>query len=138
MEHINKDVTLDELNMLSKVDNFIFLQKDVNNQIFKDIKYIVIRKIPLIFLMLLIITLVLIFYTSVSKYGDNSKYNIDIADKLCYLFMGLTVVVANVYLLSLRTEYKHKMNTMFKYKKEIDDYNTIKINEALYAQKNNI
>jgi hypothetical protein len=138
MEHINKDVTLDELNMLSKVDNFIFLQKDVNNQIFKDIKYIVIRKIPLIFLMLLIITLVLIFYTSVSKYDDNSKYNIDIADKLCYLFMGLTVVVANVYLLSLRTEYKYKMNTMFKYKKEIDDYNTIKINEALYNQKNNI
>lgn len=136
MEHINKDVSLEELNMLSKVDNFIFLQKDVNDQIFSNIKYIVIRKIPLIFLIMLIITLFLIYYTSVNKYNNDN--NIAMTDKFCYLFMGLTIVIANVYLLSLRTEYKHKMNTMYKYKKEIDDYNTIKINEALYAQKNNI
>lgn len=138
MEQENKDVSFEEFNMLSKVNKFIFLQKDVSNQIFKDIKYIAIRKIPLIFFIILIITLFLIYYTSVSEYNTYSQYYINIADKLCYLFMGLTVVIANVYLLSLRSEYKHKMNTMFKYKKEIDDYNTLKINEVLYNQRNNI
>lgn len=138
MEQANKDVSFEEFNMLNKVDNFKFLQKDVHNQVFKKIKYIAIRKIPLIFLIILIITLFLIYCTSISEYNTNSKYYIDIADKLCYLFIGLTVVIANVYLLSLRSEYKHKMNTMFKYKKEIDDYNTFKINEALYNQQYNI
>lgn len=138
MEQENKDVSFEEFNMLSKVNKFIFLQKDVSNQIFKDIKYIAIRKIPLIFFIILIITLFLIYYTSVSEYNTYSQYYINISDKLCYLFMGLTVVIANVYLLSLRSEYKHKMNTMFKYKKEIDDYNTLKINEVLYNQRNNI
>lgn len=138
MEQENKDVSFEEFNMLNKVDNFKFLQKDVSNQVFKKIKYIAIRKIPLIFLIMLIITLFLIYYTSISEYDTYSKYYINIADKLCYLFIGLTVVIANVYLSSLRTEYKHKMNTMFKYKKEIDDYNTLKINEALYNQQNNI
>lgn len=138
MEQANKDVSFEEFNMLNKVDNFKFLQKDVHNQVFKKIKYIAIRKIPLMFLIMLIITLFLIYYTSISEYNTDSKYYIDIADKLCYLFIGLTIVIANVYLLSLRSEYKHKMNTMFKYRKEIDDYNTLKINEALYNQQYNI
>jgi len=129
MAELNKDVSFEEFNMIQKNRKFNFLQQDVYNQIFNKYKYIIIRKIPIVFLIFLLITLLLIY--NVPNICHNKSRKIQY-NKICYLFIGLTITIGNVYLLSLRTEYKEKMYNMFKYKKEIDDYNSYKLNNALY------
>ena len=129
MTDLNKDVSFEEFNMIQKNNKFANLQQNVKDQIYSKLKYILIRRIPILFFIFLFITLFLIYYSSNKLHNESYKLKID---KLCYLVMGITIIISNVYLSSLRTEYKDKMYSMFKYKNEIDNFNEYKLNQAIY------
>ena len=74
----------------------------------KQIKIYAIRHIPIIFLIFLVISLILIYY---SYYNNDEKIKL-ILDKFCNLFIGMTIVIAGVYLLSVRFEHVYKIHIL--------------------------
>ena len=111
----------DNTNLDLKIQRYNVLRQTVHDQIFQLPKYIAIRKIPLIFLGFLIFCLILIHHSVCNPY-KLTKPNKKMLNKFTYLIMGLTVAIAHVYLSSLRTEYKQKIYTLWKYKQELEDY----------------
>jgi hypothetical protein len=74
----------------------------------KQIKIYAIRHIPIIFLIFLVISLILIYY---SYYNNDEKIKL-ILDKFCNLFIGMTIVIVGVYLLSVRFEHVYKIHIL--------------------------
>jgi len=126
MSDINQGLTLDELNRTKKILDFNNIRREFQYDIFNKIKYIAIRKIPIIFIIFLLITLFLI--TINSGYIED-EYYIILLDKITYLMMGITIIIANVYLSTLREEYMYKINTMWDFRKEINDFIDTKNNK---------
>jgi len=112
---------IDSTNIDSKKSKYEILRKSVANQIYSHPKFIAIRSIPLIFIGFLIFCLILIHHSVCNPY-QLTKHTKKMLSKFTYLIMGLTVAIGHVYLLSLRTEYKQKIYTLWKYKQEFDDY----------------
>ena len=102
MEEIseNKDVAGQYNGTLTKA---LFLK----NKKLHHIKIRIIRHMPIVFLIFLLISVILIYYSSSASYDDNKKL---ILDKFCNLFMGMTIVIAGVYLLCTRMENVAIMN----------------------------
>lgn len=90
---------------MSKNIQLYLQQKYYHNQ---HIKIYAIRHIPIIFLIFLVISLILIYH---SCYSNNQKIKL-ILDKFCNLFIGMTIVIAGVYLLSVRFEHVYIMHLL--------------------------
>lgn len=112
---------IDSTNIELRKSKYEDLRKYANNQIYTLPKYMIIRKIPLVFLGFLILCLILIHVTVCNPF-QLSKHNKKMLSKFNYLLMGLVIAIGHVYLSSLRTEYKQKIYTLWKYKQELDDF----------------
>ena len=129
MSKNEKGIDLESFNIIQKNNYYNSIKKDVNNQIYNEFKYIAIRKIPILFFIFLILCLFLIFYSNNYKHTETKK---QIIDKILYLVIGITISISHVYLLSLRTEYRDKINSLYKYEKEIKEHNRKVFNSSLY------
>jgi hypothetical protein len=81
-------------------------------------KYIVIRHIPIIFVIFLIIFGFLIYLRTTEQ---NEMNNI-IIDKVLDLVIGITVIIASLYLWTVRTEYHFIIQQLLNKKQHIDKY----------------
>jgi uncharacterized membrane protein len=55
----------------------------------------------------LLICIILIYYSSNYSYNENKRLMLD---KFCNLFMGMTIIIAGVYLTCTRLEHVYRMH----------------------------
>lgn len=95
IDYYKSYINLEKMNMKKKLDN--------------QINYKIIEHIPFIILIFSIICLILIYYSSQSEYNS---FISNLLDKFCNLFIGMTIIIIGVYLLTFRFEYKYKINAI--------------------------
>jgi heme/copper-type cytochrome/quinol oxidase subunit 2 len=104
-------------------------KKDIEDKIYHQFNYILIRNIPILLIIFLILCIILIFYTSYNNFNENTKLMLN---KFCNLIMGTTIVIIGVYLITFRCEYRNKINIIKNYETEFNKI--LEINKMLKNQ----
>jgi hypothetical protein len=125
--------TKEENKIKEIIENYIDQEqfKIDRNKVLDDFKtkpkYIAIRRIPIIFLIFLIILGSLLYVNYTYNIDNNKKILID---KIINLITGIIIAISGVYLWMVRTEYHYLIKQLIKEKNIIEKLNkNEKINE---------